>query len=91
MGQATLSGKRQWTRIGWRQSQEIHRGRRRSRRTSETPQDTWLGRARKGSLWLCCTRPLAERERKVGSQVIGDDRSRLPGRRTAGKVRGGER
>ena len=42
-----------------------------------------LGKVVSGSaaqgLWL--------RERKVGSQVIGDDRSRLPGKGAVGKVR----
>ena len=34
-------------------------------------------------LWL--------RDRKVGSQVIGEDRSRFPGRETIGKVKRGGR
>ena len=34
-------------------------------------------------LWL--------RNRKVGSQVSGEDQSQFPGRRTVGEVRGGER
>ena len=32
---------------------------------SETPQDTWLGGAQRGSLWLCYAGPLAEK-RKSG-------------------------
>ena len=35
----------------------------RSKRTSETPQGTWLGGARKGSLWLCYAGSLAERQK----------------------------
>ena len=50
-------------------------GRRESKRTSETPQGTWLGGTRKGSLWLCYAGPLAKRQKKVGSQVIGEGRS----------------
>ena len=34
-------------------------------------------------LWLA--------DRKVGSQVVGEDRSQLPGRGTVGEVRRGER
>ena len=34
-----------WARRGWRQPQEIQRERRESKRTSETPQSTWLGGA----------------------------------------------
>ena len=37
--------------------------RRESRKTSETPQGTWLGGARKGSLWLCYAEYLAERQK----------------------------
>ena len=58
---------------------------RESKRTSETPQGTWLGGARKvasGSV----TQGLWLGDRKVGSQVIGQDRSRYPGRRTIGKL-----
>ena len=36
-----------WTRIGWRQPQEIQQVRKESKRTSETPQSTWLGGAQK--------------------------------------------
>ena len=49
----------------------------------------WLGGALRGSLWLCYAGPLAGR--KVGSKVIGEDRSQLPGRRTVGEVGGGGR
>ena len=62
-------------------------GRRESRRTSETPQGTWLGGTRKGSLWLCYAGPLAKRQKKVGSQVIGEGRSLFPGSGTVGEVR----
>ena len=49
-----------WMRRGWRHPQGIQQERRESKRTSETPQSTWLGVAQLGSLWLCCTGPLAE-------------------------------
>ena len=55
-----------------------------SKRTSETPHGTWLGEAQKGS---SATQGLWLRNRKVGSQVSGIDRRRLPGRRTVGEVR----
>ena len=58
-------GQWQWRRRGCRQLQEIQWGKMVNRRTNETPQGTWLGRARKGSLWLCYTGPLAEK-RKSG-------------------------
>ena len=61
-----------------------------SRRTSETPQGMWLGGAWKGCLWLCYAGHLDERQ-KVRSQVIGEDRSRFPGRGTVGEVRRGGR
>ena len=65
-------------------AQEFQPGRKESKRTSETPQGTWLGGAQRGSLWL--------RNGKVGSQVSGIDRSRFPGRRTVEEVkRGGRR
>ena len=83
-------GQWQWMRKGWTYSQEIPRERKESKRTSETPQGTWLGGAQEvasGSatqgLWL--------RNGKVGSQVSDIDRSRFPGRRTAGEVRRGGR
>ena len=60
--------------------------RRRSKRTSETLRKRGLaelGKVASGSathgLWL--------RNRKVGSQVMGIDRSRFPRRGTVGKVR----
>ena len=43
-------GQWQWTRRGVWHPQEIQRGRRGSKSTSETPQDTQLGRAQKGCL-----------------------------------------
>ena len=52
-------------RRGWRQMQEIQRGRKESRRTSETSQGMWFGRVQKGSLWLCYAGHLAEK-RKSG-------------------------
>ena len=61
-----------------------------SKRTSETPQSTWLGGAQGGSLWLCYAEPWL-RNGKVRSQVGGIDRSRFPGRRTVRKVRRGGR
>ena len=75
----------QWrrTRRGWRQPQEIQQVRKESKRTSETPQGTWLGGAQRGSFWL--------RNGKVRSQVSGIDRSRFPGRRTVREVRRGGR
>ena len=68
MRSATLSGPRQWTRRGWRQPHDIQRERKESRRTSETPQDTRLGGAQRGSLWLCYARPLAEKQK---SEISG--------------------
>ena len=59
-------------------------------RTSKTPQETWLGRAQKGSLWLCYAWALIERQ-NVGSQVIGEDPSRLSERGTVGEIRRGGR
>ena len=56
-------GQWQWRRKGLRQLQEIQRRKRESRRTSETPQGTWLGGARKGSLWLCYAGPLIGRQK----------------------------
>ena len=41
--------------------------------------------ARKGSFWLCYAGPLTEIQ-KSGTQVIGEDRSRFPGRGTVGKL-----
>ena len=66
-------------------------GRIESKRTSETPQGTWLGGAQRGSLWLCYAGPLAEKQKsEISSNCI--DRSRFPGRRTVRKVRrGGKR
>ena len=62
-------------------------GRRGGKRTNETIYGTWPGGGRKGSLRLCYARPLLG-DRNVGSQVVGDDRSRLPGIETVGEVRG---
>ena len=42
------------------------------------PQGTWLFSAMQG-LWL--------RNRKVGSQIVGEDRSRFPGREIVGEGR----
>ena len=56
-------------------------GRKENRRTSETPQGTWLGVAQKGSLWLCYAGPLAEK-RKSGISGSGINQIRFPGRRT---------
>ena len=54
-----------------------------SRRTSETPQGHVA--QRKDSLWLCWAGPLTDK--KVGSQVIGEDRSLFPGGGAVGEVR----
>ena len=48
-----------------RGERKIQRG---SRKTNETPQGTWLGRAWAGSLWLCYAGPLA---RKQESEISG--------------------
>ena len=45
------------------QSQEIQWERKESRRTSETLLSTWIGRAQRGSLWLCYAGPLAEKQK----------------------------
>ena len=62
----------QWTRRGWRQLQEIQRGKGREKRTNDTPQGPWLCSTRKGSFWLCYAGPLAEKQ-KSG---ISDNRRR---------------
>ena len=72
------------------QLQETQWGRKRSKRTSETPQGTWLGGTREGSLWLCYAGPLTGRQ-KVGSRVIGGDRNLFPWRGAVGEVRRGGR
>ena len=61
-------GQWQWTRRGWRQSHEIQRERKESKRTREISQDTWLGEAQRGSLWLCYAEPLAEKRK---SEISG--------------------
>ena len=66
-------GQWQWRRKGWRQPQEIPRERKKSKRTSETPQSTWHGRAQRGSLRLCCAGSLAEKRKSE----ISDKRHRL--------------
>ena len=38
-------------------------GERKSRRTSETLQGTWIGGAQKGSLWLCYAGSLGEKRK----------------------------
>ena len=40
-----------------------------SKRTSETPQGTWLGEAQRGSLWLCYAGPLAKKRK---SEISGN-------------------
>ena len=55
-------------RRGWRQLQEIQRGRKESRRTSETPRGTWLGGAQRGSFWLCYAWPFPEKRK---SEITG--------------------
>ena len=42
---------------------KFSRGRKESRRTSETPLGTWLDKSQKGSLWLCYAGPLAEKRK----------------------------
>ena len=84
-------GQWQWMKRGWRQPHEIPRERKESKRTSETPQSTWLGGAQWGSLWLCYAGPLAKKQ-KMRFQVSCIDRSRFPERRTVREVRrGGKR
>ena len=63
----------------------MQQGRRGSRKRNQTPLSTQLSRARTGSLWLFYVRPLVA-NRKVGSQIVSKDQSRLPGRRTVGRV-----
>ena len=46
-----------------------------SKRLSETPQGTWLGRARIGNLWLCYAGPLAGRQK---SGISGNLRRSKP-------------
>ena len=65
-------------------------GKRRSKRTSETPQGMWLGGARKGSLWLCYAKSLAGRPKRRISGNRGRPKP-LPGRGTIGEVRRGGR
>ena len=48
---------------------------RESKRTSETPQETWHGGAQKGSLWLCYAGPLAGKQK---SRIIGNRRRTKP-------------
>ena len=72
------------------QPQEIHRGRRESRKRNQIHQGTWLDGARIGSLWLCYAGPLAEKQ-KVGCKVVGENQCRLlRGRGTVREVRRGE-
>ena len=56
------------------------------RKTTEIPQGMWLGGYRRGSLWLCYE-GLWLGDRKVGSQVVGENRSRLPGRRSFSEIK----
>ena len=51
-------------RRGWKQPQEIQQVRKESKRTSEALPSTWLGGAQRGSLWLCCAEPLAEKRKR---------------------------
>ena len=83
-------GQWQWTRTGWRQSQEIHRGERRAEglvRLLKARGIAELSKVASGSatqgLWL--------RNGKVASQVIGIDRNRFPGKRTVWEIRRGGR
>ena len=50
------------------QPQEVQRERKESKRSSETPQGTWLGGAQRGNLWLCYARSLVE---KWKSEISG--------------------
>ena len=78
-------GQWQWTKSGLWLSQEIQREERRSKRTSETPQGTWLGGARTATAEFgkvasaSATQGLWLGNIKVGTQVIGEDPRRLPG------------
>ena len=65
----------QWTRRGCRQPLKIQQVRKESKRTSETPQSMWLGRAQRGSLWLCYTEPLAEKQK---SEITGKQHRSKP-------------
>ena len=64
MNRQLCLGQWQWKKKGWRQPQKIQRKRRDSRRTSQTPQGTWLSGARKDSLWLCYAGSLAGRQKR---------------------------
>ena len=55
-------GQRQWTRR-FAAAATNTAGRRESRKRNEIPQDTWVGGAQKGSLWLCYVRPLAGKQK----------------------------
>ena len=69
-----------------RQPQETQRRKMASKKINATPQGTWLGKVVSGS----ATQSLWLGDRKVGSQVVGEDQSRLPGRGAVRKVgRGG--
>ena len=50
-------------------------GEKESRKMSETPQGLWLGRAWKGSLWLCYAVPLAEKRK---SEISGQQHRPKP-------------
>ena len=54
-------GQWRWTRRALWQPREILLGRKGSRKTNKTPQGTWLGGARAGSLRLCYARPVTGR------------------------------
>ena len=64
----------------------ISMGRKDSRNMNEPPQSTWVGGTQKGIIWFA-TQGLWLGDRKVGSQVVGKDRNRLPERGTVGAVR----
>ena len=55
-------GQWQWTSRGLWQPRETQRGRRRSRKTNETPQGTWLKEDRRGNLWLSYAGPMAGKQ-----------------------------
>ena len=62
-------GQWQWTGRDLWQPQKIQRGRRGSKRTNETLQGTWHRKVASGS----ASQDLGLGDRKVGSQVMGED------------------
>ena len=86
MGWETL-GQWQWTKPGLC-THEKFSGKKEKQKDERDSSGTWYGGARKGSLWLC-SKGFRLGDRKLISQVVGEDRSRLPGRGIVGEVRRG--